>query len=222
MKFEKGNIIKHKAGGSTMMQGQSLVMGEPREQSEIWFSYHWEAIKATRRAVSLDSKLEVREEETDECLVCNRYRRSDQFSKSLLAIVICVFVIEYRVKQKAKRLEIWDESHPYHDRNEEPKKDKKFKNLFLCEKWRNIVDFSGRKTTQKYIKSVKKLYEWIDMRNGIAHGNPDEIKCFKISPTKALKCYDDITKAIFELNTALGLGKRKKNNESCKRMLLRQ
>lgn len=207
-----------------MSQDQQPVTSEPREQLEIWFSYHWEALKAARKAVSLDLclKHKVREGKTDECLTCYKYRRRDEFSKSFLAIVMCVFVLEYRVKQKAKLLNIWEKNHSYRDRCDNPQPAKKFKNLYLCEKWRNIVCFLGKRTTQKYIKTVKKLYKWIDMRNGIVHGNPEKIESFKISPKKALRCYDDMTKAIFELNTALGLGKRKENDDTCKEMLLRQ
>jgi len=218
-------------------------MGESIDQSKIWFTYHWEAIKATRKAVSLDPTLKVREEKTDECLVCNQHRCPDQFSKSLLAIVMCVFVIEYRINGIAQREGIQqnkkvrsyikyepdtvDSYIPYDTKKERTcNKEKKFKYLSLYEKWRNIVEISGKKVTQEYLqeylKSVQKLQRWIWMRNKIAHGDYEEILRFEISPEKAVDCYEDITEAIFELANALGHDSRQKNEENRKKMSLRQ
>lgn len=210
-----------------MLQDQPFIGGEPREASKIWFTYHSSALKTTREAVALNPKLPVRLEKTDKDLACVQNSLPPYFSKSLVAIVMCVFVIEYRVNQRAKQQEILDKRfRSYIWKNEETKelkKSKKFKDLPLYAKWRNIVEFSKRTLEPCFCEFIKeRLVKWIDIRNDIAHGKWKKILDSKISPERALDCYDDITKAIFKLNTALGDGTREKNNESCKEMLLRQ
>lgn len=211
-----------------MSQDQEYVRGETREQSQIWFTYHWTALKAAREAVSLDPALKdkVRPGKTDRSLVCARKRHKHPlcFSKSLVAIVMCVFVIEYRVNQRAEQQGILDERfHEYIGKNEERKKlkkSKKFKDLPLYAKWRNIVGFSKRTLEPCFCEFIKeRLVKWIDIRNDIAHGKWEKIRDSKISPEEALDCYNDITKAIFKLNIALGCD-RESEEKSCKEMLL--
>lgn len=150
------------------------------------------------------------------------------FSKSLNAIVLSVFVLEYRVNRAAKWTGIWNDtvSHYFNEHDKcvkNCKNNKKFERLGLYEKWRNIVEISGGKKTKRYLESVKRLKRWIEIRNKVAHGDYEKIQKLEISPKKALRCYDDVTKAIFELNFAIGYQKSRKNaDESCKKMLLRR
>ena len=224
-----------------MLQDQPLIKGESREESKIWFTYHWSALKAAREAVSLDSALKkkIGPGKDDRRLVCAKNKRPLCFSKPLFAIVLCVFVIEYRINQEAEQHEIQkstevpsyikyidDTENSYFSYNidkEKPcNKKTKFKCLSLYEKWRNIVKISKKKVTQEYLGSVRELYKWILIRNKIAHADEKKILRARISPERALDCYDDITKAIFELNIALGDGEREPEEKSCKEMLLRQ
>ena len=66
--------------------------------------------KAAREAISLDPVLKdkIRPGKDDRRLACAKNKRPLCFSKSLFAIVLCVFVIEYRVNQKAKQQGISD------------------------------------------------------------------------------------------------------------------
>lgn len=211
-----------------MLQDQPLIAGEPREESKIWFTYHWSALKAAREAVSLDPGLKdkIGPGKKDRRLVCAKNKRPLCFSKPLFAIVVCVFVIEYRVNQKAKQQGILDKRfRSYTWKNGKPKKlkkSKKFKDLPLYAKWRNIVEFSRRTLEPCFCEFIEeRLLKWIDIRNRIAHGDSEEILKHPISPEQALSCYNDITKAIFELDIALG-GERESEEKNCKEMVLGQ
>ncbi len=212
-----------------MAQGQSQITGEKKEDREIWFTYHSSALKTTREAVALNPNLLVRSEKTDEDSSCVENSLPPCFSKSLLAIVMCVFVLEYRVNQVAQWKKRWNKKiNPYFDKNEKEvkaskcRKKKKFRRLSLYEKWRNIVEFSGKPLKPDFHKLIKELNKWIDIRNKIAHADYKKIQNFQISPGEALSCYDTITEAIFGLNIALGYGTKEENDKDCKRMLLRQ
>ncbi len=215
------------------MQGQSQFAGEKEEDRKVWFTYHLSALKTTREAVALNSKLQVRSEKTDEGLACVRNSLPSCFSKSLVAIVMCVFVIEYRVKQIAQLKRIWNTKNSYIGKNEKEVKvskcgkkkklkKKKFKNLSLYEKWLNIVKFSGKPLKPNFQKLVRELNKWIEIRNDIAHAKWEKIRDSKISPEGALDCYDDITKAMFGLNTVLDYDIKQNNDRDCKDMLLRK
>ncbi|MQY58077.1 MAG: hypothetical protein GH144_00515 [Clostridia bacterium] len=224
-----------------MVQGQSQIAGEKEEERDIWYTYHALALRATREALGqdLDVKAKVREEKSDECLACVQNSRPPCFSKSIVAIVMCVFVIEYRINETARcegiqqnkkvRSYIKYEPDPdtvdsclSYDTTKESicNKEKKFKCLSLYEKWRNIEKILKKKDTQEYLDSVQKLYKWIWVRNKIAHGDYEEIMKIQISPKQALICYDDITRAIFGLNTAVGYGTKGENDRDCNKMLL--
>jgi len=224
-----------------MVQGQSQFAGEKKKDREIWFTYHALALRTTREAINQDSavKAKVRDEKSDKCLTCVQNSRPPCFSKPLIAIVMCVFIIEYRINGIAQwqGIEQNEEISSYikyepdtvdscisYDINKERLciEEKQFMCLSLYEKWRNIVEISKKEVKREYLCSVRKLYKWIWMRNKIAHGDYDKIRRFEISPEKALDCYDDITKAIFELNTALCYGTKEKNDRDCKDMLLRK
>lgn len=199
------------------------ISGQTKKDEKFWFTYHANALKATREAVELDRTLRVRSKKSDSELLCVKKSKPENFSKSLNAIVLNIFVIEYRIKRAAERERIWNKKvTSYVDgRGLIKHKSKKFKNLSLYEKWRNILQVSGKKETKKYIKSVEGLNRYIRIRNVTAHGDYKEIQKLKISPKKALRCYDAVTKAIFELNVALGYSRRKDADRSCKKMLLK-
>jgi len=208
-----------------MLQGQSQFAGEKKQDRKIWFTYHWSALKAAREAISLNPTLEVREEKTDECLACNQHRHPDCFSKSLVAIVMCVFTIEYRVNRVAKDKGIWEEEINECFNEDGVRillcKPKEFNELSLYQKWRNIMEVLEKTPKPEFCELVEKLKNWITLRNKIAHGDYKQILKFQISPKQARSCYNEITEAIFGLNTALGdYGTKEENQESCKKMLL--
>ena len=211
-----------------MVQRQSQFAGERKEDRKIWYTYHWSALKAAREAVSLDSVLKdkIRRGQTDRGLVCARKRNKHPtcFSKSLVAIVLCVFTIEYRVSRVAQDEGIWKKeiNECFNEDGDrillcEPKE---FNELSLYLKWRNIVEVLGKTLKPEFRESVEKLRYWITLRNKIAHGEHKQILKFQISPKQARSCYDEITEAIFGLNTALCYGTRGENRKTCKDMLL--
>lgn len=197
-----------------MVQGQSQIAGQKKEDREIWFTYHALALRATREAIDQDSavKAKVREEKSDkEDLTCVQNSRPPYFSKSLVAIVMCVFIIEYRINQVAEGYINGDG------------KKKKFKNRGLYKRWSSIMEVLGKTPEPDFLQSICRIRKWITIRNKIAHGDYAKILKLQISPEEVLSCFDDITRAIFALNTTLGdYGTKKENQESCKRMLLRQ
>lgn len=196
-----------------MVRGQSQIAGKEKKDKEIWFTYHALALRATREAIDQDSvvKTKVRKEKSDKCLTCVQNSRPPYFSKSLVAVVMCVFIIEYRINQVAEEYI-----------NGEGEK-KKFKNRGLYKKWSTIMEVLGKTPEPDLLQSICKIRKWITIRNRIAHGDYTRILKLQISPEEVASCYDDITKAIFALNTALGdYGTREENRESCKKMLLRQ
>ena len=223
-----------------MLQGQSQIAGEKPEDAEIWFTYHALALRATRKALGQHQCLSVRDKETDKTLVCVQNSRPPCFSKSIVAIVMCVFVIEYRVNataqckgiQQNQTVRLYrkynantvDSCISYDLSKEKCSNEKKeFKCFSLYEKWLNIVEIlNKKKATQKYDDFVRKLHKWTWIRNKIAHGDYEKILKIQIFPKEALSCYDDITNAIFGLNTALDYGTEKENDKSCKKMLLGQ
>lgn len=224
-----------------MVQGQSQYAGEKEEDRDIWFTYHALALKATRKALEQHQCLMVRDKETDKTLTCVQNSRPPCFSKSIVAIVMCVFVIEYRINETARcegvqQNTIVHLSRKYnddtvdscisYDKTKEMKdcdEEKEFKCVRLYEKWLNIVEIlKKKKPTEKYLDSVRELHHWIWVRNKIAHGDYEKILKIQIFPKQALSCYDDITNAIFGLNTALDYGTEEENQESCERMLLGQ
>lgn len=223
-----------------MLQGQSQIAGETKEDREIWFTYHALALRATRKALEQHQCLRVRDKETDKTLTCVQNSRPPCFSKSIVAIVMCVFVIEYRINATAQREGIQQNTKVHLSRkydadtvdsciSYDTKKErdcdeeKEFKRVPLYEKWLNIVEIlKKKKATEKYLDSVRELHKWIWVRNKIAHGDYEKILKIQIFPKQALSCYDDITNAIFGLNTALDYGTEEENQESCERMLLRR
>ncbi len=218
------------------------ISGNTEEDWSIWFTYHWLALKATRESIKFDKTLKVRSEETDSNLDCEKNSRPE-FAKSLNAIVLNISAIEYRINRAAEwagilnnpikmyvnqdgRTYKWDnQTNFYFDqagRMTKIDKIKKFENLSLYEKWRNIVSISKKKETKKYIKSVEKLKKWITLRHKIAHADYGVIQGMKISPREVLICYEAITKAMFELNVAIKYANRNNADESYKKLRLRQ
>ena len=209
-----------------MLQGQSQIAGKKKEDRKIWFTYHALALKTTREAVALNPNLPVRSEKTDKDSACLQNSLPPCFSKSLVAIVMCVFTMEYRINGVAQREGIWKEKINSYFNEDEVKvllcKPKEFNRLSLCQKWRNIMEVLEKTPKPEFCELVEKLKNWITIRNKIAHGDHEQIRKLQISPKQALSCYDTITETIFELNTALGYGKEDQNDRDCKKMLLGQ
>ncbi len=196
-----------------MLQGQSQIAGKEEEEREIWFTCHALALRATREAIDQNSdvKAKVREEKSDKCLTCVQKSRPPKFSKSLVAIVMCVSVIDYRINLAAEKY-IKGEG-----------KKKKFKCLGLWKRWCSIMEFLGKTVEADFFDSICRIRKWVTIRNKLAHGDYRKILKLQISPEEAVSCHDDTTRAIFALNTALGdYGTKEENQESCERMLLRQ
>ena len=223
-----------------MVQGQSQYAGEKKEDREIWFTYHALALRATRKALEQHQCLRVRDKETDKTLACVQNSRPPCFSKSIIAIVMCVFLIEYRMNAAAQREGIQQNQRVRlyrkydadtvdlcisYDKEKERtccNEEEKFECVILFEKWLNIERILKNKDTDEFLHSVRKLHKWIWIRNKIAHGDYEKILKIQIFPKEALSCYDDVTNAIFGLNTVLGYGTKKENKQTCERMLLRQ
>lgn len=199
------------------------ISGDNEGNERIWYTYHANALETTREAISYDSTIQSRPIETDRNLVCIIKSKQKKFKKSLNSIVLNVFLLEYRINRVIEYLNISINNRvpSYYDKNEVLKNvSKKIEDLSLYEKWRNIPSIAGVRVTNRYINTIKKLDKWIQMRNKIAHADYIRINNFDISPRKARRCFNDVTKAIFELNVALGYDKRKHAEESCKKMLL--
>lgn len=196
-----------------MLQGQSQIAGKKKEEREVWFTYHALALTATREAIDQDSdvKAKVREKKSDKCLTCVQNSRPPYFSKSLVAIVMCVSIIDYRINLAAEMYI-----------NGEGKK-KKFKDFGLWKRWCSIMEFLGKTVEADFFQSICRIRKWITIRNKLIHGDYTKILKLQISPEEAVSCHGDITRAIFALNTALGdYGTKQENQENCKKMLLRQ
>jgi len=202
-----------------------MIAGDTEEDKKIWFTYHSNALKATRKAIEVDNLLKnVRASKSDNALVCIKNSKAEDFSLSLIAIVLNVFAIEYRINRVAEMYGIWTKKvTSYIDKKGNKKvlkKSKKFNEFGLYLKLRNIINIAGLKEKKYYLNRVNKLDKWISIRNKIAHGDHKEIQALNITPKKARQCFNDITKAIFDLNVVMGYNKRKNADETCTKMLL--
>lgn len=200
----------------------SSISGRVEADRRIWYTYLSNALEATRDATKLDSHLKVRPEYQDSDLICVKQSKGKAFTKSLNAIVLNIFVIEYRINRAAQYLNIWNSQvSSYVDENEGVvSKTKEFKYLTLYQKWRNILRVSGKKETKKYTESVKRLRKWIFIRNDITHADYNKIRALNITPSKARRCYNDSIKAMFELNVAINYNSRRNADEDYKKMRL--
>lgn len=196
-----------------MLRDQSSIAGQEEKDNKIWFTYNALALATAREAIDQDPavKAKVRKEKSNKDLICVQNSRPPYFSKSLHATVMCVFVIHYRINRAA---EVYI--------NGKGKKNK-FKKLCLWEKWSSIMEILGKVPQPEFLQPICRIRKWITIRNKIAHGDYAQILKLQISPEEVLGCYDDITRAIFALNTAFGdYGTKEENQENCKKMLLRQ
>ncbi len=147
---------------------------------KIWHTYMFRARKLTRSAVETDSNIRIKPKETDNELICKRKTKPASFYHSLHAIVFNIFVAEYRINliANSNRIENYTLENIIKE-NENlqlNKKKKRFKDLSLYERWRNILRLLKVKETRKYINAVKSLNKWIKYRNKIAHADYKKIK----------------------------------------------
>ena len=202
------------------------ISGQLEEDERIWFTYHSIALKSVREALRQNNISNIRTEKSDEDLDCARNCLSKDFSESLKAIILNVFCLEYRINRIMEKFNISNKKITNYIDNEEketnnPRKDKSFKKLSLYEKSRNIVDVLGFTPNPECVKTILKVRQWIDIRNDIAHCEYKKIQELSITPEKALNCYDDITKAIIEINVAIDYDNRCHADENLKKLLLK-
>ena len=209
----------------------SRYSGMDPKDEKIWHSYVLQARKATR-IVAEKKGYKIKPKGDDSKLVCFRSAREELFYQSLASIAFSIFVAEYRINRvieenKSKLISIYLSYYIYMENGLEKKKScvidkwKKYKKLCLYSRWRNILRAIGKKETKCYIGVVNKLNRWITLRNKIAHGDYKKIKKAKITPWKALLCYEAENNAIFELNVATMYGKRAKQMQIKREMSLR-